>query len=60
MSRLIQQFYLLCIFLLLGCAAVGPPPGGMADKKGPVLRSISPDGVLNLALDQDITFDLMN
>ena len=56
MSRLIQQLPLLSILLLLGCAVTGPPSGGPADKKGPELISIIPDSVLNITLDQKITF----
>ena len=56
MSRLIQLFPLYGIFLLLGCAAQGPPSGGRIDEKGPSLISIAPDNVLKIAPDQTITF----
>ncbi len=45
----------LAIQLMLGCAEVGPPPGGEVDRTGPHLIESQPaDGALNVSPDRKI------
>ena len=57
MPQLIQQLYLFTLLFLFGCAVVGSPSGGPADKRGPLLVSISPTRNLELAPEQKIVFE---
>ena len=57
MLRFFEQLYSLIILFLLGCAAVGPPPGGITDTNGPELLSVSPGSILDFSTVQKIIFE---
>ena len=56
----IRQFLLpVSSIIIIGCANIGPPPGGPVDKKGPEILSCQPvDGSIFVAKDAVIEFEV--